>query len=411
MSDDVVRLRRDDYELTLDSPRLSSLRRNITKGAKRCSPSSPAEASFEDVSIESDGLSEASSSSVALSHRSSNASLLCRRTSRRPSLQLSPLERLENEKDSQPTYKEALIALGFVFTGVLGRGHNSGILVLRGRMKGLSHRLAVKGTDEAEKEGTLVASIRKEFEMLRSLSHPNIVKALWLEKECTGICFVMEECRGERLGTLMAWDERLDLARREAVVEQILLALVYLQEKNIVHRDLHCSNVLVDIGQERSMTMDSSFSLNSEDEDSVSMPGETFHRGSPCVKIVDFGSAVQFSPRTVSMTSFVDLACDFNSEIVPPGLESNPCDLFAVGLLLTGLMTGSSVTTKDVYRIKGSAITLKIPKVGCKGFTLSAEASAYISTLLSLSSMQRPRADVALKELPRGLWLIGLVSL
>ena len=78
--------------------------------------------------------------------------------------------------------------------------------------------------------------LKKEYELMVQLDHPNIVKAYTKEMNDTlGACIVMEYIDGVRL-TRQA---------RRKVVDQLVDALAYIHSKQILHRDLKPSNILI----------------------------------------------------------------------------------------------------------------------------------------------------------------------
>ena len=83
--------------------------------------------------------------------------------------------------------------------------------------------------------------LHKEFDILISLQHPNIVSAYSMEEiPEMGTCIVMEWIDGI---TLEHWNGKK--IEREGIFLQLLDAVHYIHAKQIVHRDLKPSNIII----------------------------------------------------------------------------------------------------------------------------------------------------------------------
>jgi mitogen-activated protein kinase kinase kinase len=84
--------------------------------------------------------------------------------------------------------------------------------------------------------------------MLRTLSHPNIVKYFGsdISEDDQGVDIILEFVPGGSIRQLLdkfqAFEERLV----KIYTRQMLEGLKYLHDNDIIHRDLKCANVLVD---------------------------------------------------------------------------------------------------------------------------------------------------------------------
>lgn len=86
--------------------------------------------------------------------------------------------------------------------------------------------------------------LKKEFELMAQLDHPNIAKANAKEmNEAIGPCIVMEYIDGVTLDVFLAGKPSKEA--RLKVLDQLVDALTYIHSKQILHRDLKPSNILI----------------------------------------------------------------------------------------------------------------------------------------------------------------------
>lgn len=111
----------------------------------------------------------------------------------------------------------------------------------------------LKGLKPAYREQEIYRTLlRKEFDILISLQHPNIVTATGFEDvPGLGHCIVMEWIDGRTLADFISEhpeggekDDSLRASLRD-IVFQLLDALEYIHAKQIVHRDLKPSNIMI----------------------------------------------------------------------------------------------------------------------------------------------------------------------
>lgn len=100
--------------------------------------------------------------------------------------------------------------------------------------------------------------LKTEAMILSQCDHPNIVKLYEVTKVDHRISLVLELCDGGNVLSRLPYTE----SQASRIVRQVTSAIAYMHGKNMMHRDVECSNILY-----------SSTSENSE------------------VKLVDFGSA------------------------------------------------------------------------------------------------------------------------
>ncbi len=105
----------------------------------------------------------------------------------------------------------------------------------------IGKKVAIKIPHNQKEEFTTLIA---EPKLLASLDHPNIVQILTVDKAENIFFMVMEYVDGKNLAQLIS---ETTLTYKEAVdiIIQILAALQYAHEKNVIHRDLKPGNILL----------------------------------------------------------------------------------------------------------------------------------------------------------------------
>ena len=112
--------------------------------------------------------------------------------------------------------------------------------------------LAVKqvrfGNGHSAQAVAAVAQLEQEIEILRPLSHPNIVRFYGCKREGAHLLIFIEYCAGGSLLHTLNTFGPLSEAVLRSYAAQLLDGLEYLHSNNIMHRDIKCANILVDHG-------------------------------------------------------------------------------------------------------------------------------------------------------------------
>ncbi|CAF3032379.1 unnamed protein product [Rotaria socialis] len=126
--------------------------------------------------------------------------------------------------------------------------------VFKARDKATGELCALKKVRlENEKEGFPITAIR-EIQILRQLTHPHIVnlKEIIMDahaivdiKNDTSFYLVFEYCDHDLFGLLDSGLIELDIEHIRAFVYQIMSGLAYCHERKFLHRDIKCSNILL----------------------------------------------------------------------------------------------------------------------------------------------------------------------
>lgn len=104
----------------------------------------------------------------------------------------------------------------------------------------------LKGLNEANRDKAMPCQmLRKEFDMLMRLQHPNVVQTIGMEQvEGLGTCIVMEYVDGI---TLKEWLQKRVAKDNDAIriMDELLQAVAYVHSLGIAHRDLKPQNILL----------------------------------------------------------------------------------------------------------------------------------------------------------------------
>lgn len=100
----------------------------------------------------------------------------------------------------------------------------------------------LKGMNEKGSDNTLARQmLRKEFEILIQLQHPNVVQTMGLEHvEGLGTCIVMEYVDGQPMNECV-----LEPSEAIRILGEILQAVEYIHSLGIAHRDLKPHNIML----------------------------------------------------------------------------------------------------------------------------------------------------------------------
>lgn len=96
--------------------------------------------------------------------------------------------------------------------------------------------------------GGQLRDIAEEVEIMSSLSHRNIVRYMFCDRDDNCISIFMELCTGGSLSTMLANHSIMTAVQACSILRDIISAVDYLHYKRIVHRDLKPDNVLFNDG-------------------------------------------------------------------------------------------------------------------------------------------------------------------
>lgn len=161
----------------------------------------------------------------------------------------------------------------------------------------------------------------QEATALRRLEHPHIVGVYELVASAPEPVLVMEYVEGM---TLSRWQQGQPVSPRDATEITLVMAtaLQHAHERGVIHRDLKPSNILLQTQSPRMLPRDD--------------------RGTPLVKLSDFGLAKISGDRSLTITGEKPGTPAYMApeQVCDGGRSSVASDIYAAGVLLYELLTG-----------------------------------------------------------------------
>ena len=153
--------------------------------------------------------------------------------------------------------------------------------------------------------------LKYEIDILKSLSHPNIVTLYEVYENSANILLLTELCDGRELFDEIQEKSRFPEEASALVTKQLLQATAYCHKNNIAHRDLKPENILLDIKKEGT------------------------------IKVIDFGTSHHYqSDQENQLHEFYGTPYYLAPEIFS-GSYNEKCDLWSIGVILYVMLCGS----------------------------------------------------------------------
>lgn len=195
--------------------------------------------------------------------------------------------------------------------------------VFRARYIKTGQRVALKVMAPGTTSSTALARFHREAEVLKQLSHPNIVR-FYVASEYQGRpYYAMEYIQGESLDQLLERRGKLPWNQVVELGKQVCSALAHAHEKGIIHRDLKPSNLM--------MTAEG------------------------IIKLTDFGIAKDLDVTQLTATNNTVGTASYMSPEQCKGERnlSHKSDLYSLGVVLYELLVGEkpfhAETTMDMF--------------------------------------------------------------
>ena len=217
--------------------------------------------------------------------------------------------------------------------------------------------------------------IKNEIDILKKLSHPNIVRIYEFYESNNNFYLVNEYCGGGELFNYIN-NSKLNEQQLSILFYQVFSGLCYLHENNILHRDLKPENILI-----------------SKIEKDLLSDEEYFW-----IQIIDFGTAKIFE-NDKKEKSIVGSAYYIAPEVLDKDYNEK-CDTWSVGVILYMFLTGRApFDGKNKEEIINSIKTKNLDLNNEKLLTRSPEVIDLVSNLLDKNTDNRLSAKEALNHI------------
>ncbi|XP_061836786.1 serine/threonine-protein kinase NIM1 [Nerophis lumbriciformis] len=227
-------------------------------------------------------------------------------------LRFTPLQKLtfDMHKDER-IIKELIIGRRVGFYKVRGEiGHGTFSRVKMAFHALTKDKVALKILDKTRLDPQAQRLLSKEVSSMDSMQHPNVIRLYEVLEMPSRLYLVLEYAGGGDLHNRICNEGKLADNTSKITFSQMLSAIKYMHDINIIHRDLKAENVLF--------------------------------TSSGCVKVADFGFSTQISNRNDALDTF----CGSPPYAAPELFREEcylgpPVDVWAMGVILFFMVTGT----------------------------------------------------------------------
>ncbi|GER44719.1 mitogen-activated protein kinase kinase kinase [Striga asiatica] len=128
--------------------------------------------------------------------------------------------------------------------GAFGRVH-MGMNLDSGELLAVKE-VSIAANNSSKKTQEYIGELEKEVNLLKNLSHPNIVRYLGTAREEDSLNILLEFVPGGSISSLLGKFGSFPESVIRMYTKQLLLGLEYLHKNKIMHRDIKGANILVD---------------------------------------------------------------------------------------------------------------------------------------------------------------------
>ncbi|XP_012430450.3 testis-specific serine/threonine-protein kinase 6-like [Taeniopygia guttata] len=234
--------------------------------------------------------------------------------------------------------------------------------------------LAIKVVDQQRASRDVVFKfLPRELSILHRIQHPNIVRIFELITACNRKIYIVMEAMDTTLLQMLETQGKLPCApKARDIFVQVVRAVRYLHDRNLVHRDLKCENVLLSADGRRAKISDFGFSKEL--------------KGYPDLSTTFCGTAAFASPEVLMGIPY----------------DAKKYDIWSLGVMLYMMVVGSipfddtNIQNMPQLQKKGVMYPEELPP-------LPEPCQALITQLLQYTPSSRPGAG----QIAKNRWLNG----
>jgi len=151
--------------------------------------------------------------------------------------------------------------------------------------------------------------LKYEIDILKNLTHPNIVRLYEVYESKSSIYLVTELCDGRELFDEISDRDKLREIEAAHVLKQLLQAIAYCHGQQIAHRDLKPENILIDV------------------------------KNKGAIKVIDFGTSHHYEDSEHTMHQQYGTPYYIAPEVLV-GTYTEKCDMWSIGVILYIMLSG-----------------------------------------------------------------------
>ncbi|KAL6503445.1 hypothetical protein OROGR_025368 [Orobanche gracilis] len=228
--------------------------------------------------------------------------------------------------------------------------------------------VAIATNSTSKKTQEYINELEKEVNLLKNLSHPNIVRYLGIAREDDSLNILLEFVPGGSISSLLGKFGSFPESVIRMYTKQLLIGLEYLHENKIMHRDIKGANILVD--------------------------------NKACIKLADFGASkkVEALATVTGAKSMKGTPYWMAPEVIVQSGHSYSADIWSVGCTVIEMATGKapwSQQYQEVAALFHIGTTKSHPPIPEH---LSIDAKDFLLKCLQKEPDRRPTASELLKH-------------
>ena len=257
----------------------------------------------------------------------------------------------------------------YKFKEVIGGGHFGSVRIGYKRNETPRKYYAIKSICMKNISKEDIQHLFREVEIIRHLSHPNIIKFYETYYDEKYFHISMELCQGKDVFEKIIENGFISEQIVAKIIVKVLHAISYCHSKGITHRDLKPENILF-------LTNDSSSEI----------------------KLIDFGLARKYDHSKEKMSSVLGTPYYIAPEVLKGEYDSK-CDVWSIGamtyIMLSGDLPFNGNTNNEVFtKIAKEEISFKNPKWN----QVTKEAIDFIKCCMKKNPQDRLSAKEALNH-------------